>query len=315
MNNAIFAFSKPTTSGTVASARLANFVSEQLQLPVYWDEKIAKGWDILYVVAGAYAFCNALEHIAVAIEKSKRVIWIQNDYTIVPPKAESQAESPFRKAFRIRREKGLPDIDYWTTIGPLSFKTPNSRYINWNMLAWEPLTDAEYKAVEHHKERAVLYYGAFRQNRLKTFDKFFGMKDIPWAISNNTDRFEQRYPHLQGRVVKSIPRDCFREYLAQHTLGLYIEDDKSHKEFHSPANRFYEMLGARLPMVFQKEAVGMLSEAGLDVRPWVADTEKGLLYMLNRAKEFGDAQRNLFYDDYMKQLVRAVQHARKAAEK
>lgn len=314
MKRGLFSFSKPSPNGVTASGRIAAFCSEQLEIPLMWDKSINQKWDILYIVAGAYAFCDALEDIGAAVEKAGRIIWIQNDYTIIPPKAVSNAESPFRLAFRKRRAAGLPDIEYWTTILSLS-KEPNSRYINWNKLTWEPLTDKEYTATMPHHAGTVLYYGAFRQDRLEAFDRFFNMKNVPWIISNGSNKFEERYPRLVGQIDKAIPRSEFIPYLATHALGLYIEDSKSHVEYHSPANRFYEMLSARLPMVFQKECLPMLKRAGVEVDDWVVETEADVLKALKNASKIGAKQRSMYDGHYRRDLIGDVRTARKAVEK
>ena len=142
MKTAIFTFSKPTASSMVAGNHIARFLSVALQTEIYWDDQINQKWDVLYIVGGAFAFCKHLAAIGGAVEKAKRIIWVQNDYTIIPPKPESQAESPFRAAFRNRRNRGLPDMDYWTTIKKNATATPRSHYINFNQLTYDPLQPA-----------------------------------------------------------------------------------------------------------------------------------------------------------------------------
>jgi hypothetical protein len=73
-------------------------------------------------------------------------------------------------------------------------------------------------------------------------------------------------------------------------MGLYLEDRKSHKEFTSPATRFYEMLSVGMAMVFQEEAVPMLAEAGYNVAPYVA-TPETLVDLLQSARSIAEEQR------------------------
>lgn len=297
---AIFTFAKPVLNGVVASNRIADFISKELGIPVLWDQQIAQRWETLFIVGGAFAFCNALEHIAVAIEESKRVIWIQNDYTIIPPKPESRAESPFRKAFRIRKENNLSNMDYWTTIEKFSNMTPYSRYVNWNMLTYEPITDNEYEQIRKSAVDKVLYYGAFRKDRIRAFDTFFNMKEIKWFISGNS-KFQERYPHLI--IEEKLERTNFYKELAKYKSGLYIEDEKSHKEFHSPANRFYEMLSARLPMIFQREAFSSMRKANFDISPYTAINQNEFLKLLENSDQIRERQQESWTQDYRKILV------------
>jgi hypothetical protein len=90
-------------------------------------------------------------------------------------------------------------------------------------------------------------------------------------------------------------------------LGLYLEDDRSHREFHSPANRFYEMLSAGLPMVFQPEAVLQMAVAGYDIAPYVAASGSDALNRALRQREaIGAAQRAAWCADYVGALKKRV---------
>lgn len=297
----IFTFAKPVTNGVVASARIADFVSTQLNIPICWNEDIAQKWRTLFIVGGAFAFCNVLEQIGKAVELVDRIIWIQNDYTIIPPKAESKAESPFRKAFRLRKEAGKRPIDYWTTIKRFSTSTPDSRYINWNMLTYEPPVNALPAVIDK-----ILYYGAFRNNRVNAFDRFFNMKEIPWHISGNA-KFRERYPHLA--IGEKLERENFYKELGSYRLGLYVEDKQSHKEFHSPANRFYEMLSAGLPMVFQREAASTFRQADMDISPYIVDNAAMINKAFENAASIQTEQHTLWAKDYRKLLTEDLQRA------
>jgi len=305
MKRALFTFSKPNPEGVVATSRIAKFLENELELEIIYDKSIAnETYDVLYIVGGAFAFCKVLPELGSAVEKAGRVVWIQNDYTIVPPKPISNAESPFRKAFRNRRKAGLPDTDMWTTVKNNSNNTEFSRYINWNSLTFEP------QPVQFRKRRAVCYYGACRQNRMKVFDKYFSM-NVPFVVSSPSKKL---YTPENVELVSAVPRSQFYKWLGSFAVGLYIEDSKSHVEFHSPANRFYEMLGAKLGMVFQSESIPMLKEAGIDVTPWIADTEQDMKKALRNHKRIQREQFEAFKKPYKNILRTIVSKARKEIE-
>jgi hypothetical protein len=308
--DAIFNFTKPTDGSTVASNRIANFLAKELKLPLFWDGEVAKEkLDTLIIVNGAFAFCDCLPALGVAIEFAKRIIWVQQDYTIVPPKAESNANSPFRKAFRERRAAGLPDMDWWTTIKSNSALTPRSDYVNWNSLTYTPLDDDLRKKWRSGARQDVFYYGAFRIGRASAFDRYF-TKDcpVPITIYSTSKKFRERYEGAaNGQIEFGEKIVDFAPTLCKHGLGLYIEDDKSHVQFHSPANRFYEMLGAGLPMVFQPECRIMLKEAGIDVPDaHVASAPWDFPKLMRRRAEIGAQQRELWHANYRQQLTRRV---------
>lgn len=294
MRSAVFSFIKASPDSKIPSARIATYLGQQVGAKVIDDARIAKGkWDVLFVVNAAFAFCRHLEPLARAIRTARRVVWVQNDYTIIIPKPVSQAQSPFRAAFRERAEAGLPDVDLWTTIRPRAKTTRASAYVNWNALTFTPLARRERSYVHSCSEDTLLYYGSFRQNRVRYFDRFFSAPRVTTVVRTMAERkFTAHFdpPSKKLLIQPAIPQEGFLGHLTAHGLGLYIEDRKSHEEFHSPANRFYEMLSAGLPMVFQAEAVRQLREAGFDVDDYVVETPRDLKMAMRHRREIGAQQ-------------------------
>jgi hypothetical protein len=248
-------------------------------------------------VNGAFAFCPVLEQLAAAIEGAKRVVWVQNDYTIIPPKESSGAESPFRKAFVNRRVAGKPYIDYWTTVRANS-KNPGSHLINWNCLTFDPdfLRGTEHlRVMRKQSPETLLYYGSYRSGRRKYFDRFFQTPSARTVISCPNKKFENAY---HNKLVEHVPaiRENFHRTLSEHGLGLYIEDKKSHSEYHSPANRFYEMLSAGLPMVFQAECGSMMRAAGYNPEPHVVTGALGVERAMPLRASIAEKQHADWYD-------------------
>jgi hypothetical protein len=153
--------------------------------------------------------------------------------------------------------EGKPHLEYWTTCAKESKMTEYSSYVNWNCLSMheKPVK----KAYASHNN--LVYYGSFRTGRKEHFDTFFKEPKCPIIISCPNRKFEKEYP---SPLIKHVgaETDNLVQWLSQHGLGLYLEDKKSHKEFHSPPNRFYEMLSAGLPMIFQQESGPTLRQAG-----------------------------------------------------
>jgi hypothetical protein len=107
----------------------------------------------------------------------------------------------------------------------------------------------------------LVYYGSFRVGREKDFDTLFKDPQVPVVISSPSGKFEEKYQHHSVSHTGAITEDLIG-WLSQHGLGLYLEDRKSHLEFHSPPNRFYEMLSAGLPIIFPAESGHTLRKAG-----------------------------------------------------
>lgn len=296
----IFSFVKCSADSMIASVRISRFISETLDVPLVWDESIAdEPLDVLIIVNGAYAFAGntLLAALGTAIESASRVVWGQNDYTIIPPKDESGAVSPFRAAFRTRHAQGMSPVDYWTTIKTMTTPGraptghiigPESIYVNWNALTFDPT----YAPIDDKRasEGNLLYYGAFRKDRARYFTRYFTEPQAPTVISCPNKKFEYFAAPLikhESRIIGNMS-----PYLARHGLGLYLEDVKSHSEFHSPANRFYEMLSAGLPMVFQPEATKMMSRAGYDVDDYVVWNANDIPKAMDQRVMIGAEQRD-----------------------
>lgn len=290
MKTKIFSFVKISENSIVASVRIARFISETLDLAIINDESISdEPLDILIIINGAYAFSgpSILASLGKAIEEAGRVVWVQNDYTVIPPKDESGAESPFRKAFRNRFAAGKPATDYWTTCLDMSrpgvAKTGHrigerSRYINWNALTtW--VMKSKTMSTRKHSE-SLIYYGAFRKDRVHYFDRYFAAPTVPTVISCPNNKFDHYTRVIHETKLESLP-----DYISEFGLGLYLEDKRSHREFHSPANRFYEMLSAGLPMVFQPEAMRMMEKAGYEISQWVVFSTKDIPAMMEKREQ------------------------------
>lgn len=311
MKAAIFSFVRHSETSMIASTRIATYISRKMDVRIYdhRDIKELEGrvLDLLIIVNGAYGFCKCLPELAKLVLAAKRIVWVQNDYTIEPPKIGSQGVSPFRAAFRERHEAGLPHMDFWTTCDDFSRFTPASLYVNWNALTF----DEEYSSKVIAKRRAVatndlLYYGSFRSDgamgkegyhvgkkgREKYFDRYFKAPVVNTTISSPSPAFREKYEPMNNNICfEDAYKDRFYDRLGKYGLGLYLEDRMSHEKFHSPANRFYEMLSAGLPMVFQPEAESMMERAGYNITPWMVYKPIGIAQAMEKREEIGKEQR------------------------
>lgn len=286
MKTAVFSFNPPTPDGSLANARTATFLSDTLKSPLICGPEIqdATDLDVLFLVAGVFMYCRVLPQVAKAIESAKHLVWVQNDYTIRPPLADGNAESPFRFAFRKRRMEGKSDVNYWTTMLKASQLTPASAYINWNAMAFEPEL---VPTTPMERQQAVIYYGADRAQRQIYFDRYFRNQEAPLVISSfqkSMGRFAD-----DADVIPAWRRTEFHDKLRGYEMGLYLEDKTSHREFTSPATRFYEMLSCGVAMVFQPEAIPMLAHAGYAVGPYAAQPGD-LPKLLSNARDIAAAQ-------------------------
>jgi hypothetical protein len=242
----------------VASVNVARYIRDQLDVPLTDNDEVANGEvDVLIIINGAYGFCGHLPALGEAVQKAKRIVWVQQDYSIVPPINNGKAESPFRKAFVIRKEKKKSHLEFWTTCAKESIATPLSTYVNWNCLPMLPEPLKPYMTQDN-----LAYYGSFRTGREKDFDTLFTNPQVPVIISSPSAKFEDKYHQHNITHVGPLTDNNLLEWLSECGVGLYLEDRKSHAEFHSPPNRFYEMLSAGLPMIFPADSVFTIRQAG-----------------------------------------------------
>lgn len=302
MKAKIFSFVKVTPESMIASNRIARFVAEQLNLDIVSDESIAQeSLDVLVIVNGAYAFAGSslLEALGEAIENAGRIVWIQNDYTIIPPKDIGNAKSPFRQAFVTRFHNRQKPTVYWTTVHDLCSRSgksrtghilaPESRYINWNCLTWD---DGAVRVPMSMRISAndIVYYGSFRKDRRNLFDRYFNEPEASTFISCPNNKFRDVYTN---ELITHWPKfDRLHDSLAHFGLGLYLEDKRSSKEFHSPANRFYEMLSSGVGIAFPPESVRMMKEAGYEIGEWMAFDAADLVGMLEKKEDIYNDQIN-----------------------
>lgn len=285
---------------TVASARVARFISETLSILLVDTGARAESVlgsnatiNRLIIVNGPMAFCDFLEPLSRLVKKAMTVIWVQQDYTIMPPSADSKAESPFRKVFADRKLRPI----FWTTCEH-NIKTDQDKYINWNELTYRP------QPILEEGVNKVLYYGAFREKRLESFNRFFRDPKYPLAISTTTLR-SKKFRELGTGEVFVQPFDDVVVGARPYAASLYIEDERSHREFHSPANRFYEMLSAGVPMFFDHQCLPMLDKAGITVPDkWVVKDQAELSEKFGflDKKAAAQEQRDMWSSDYVHHL-------------
>ena len=301
MRAAIFSFTFHGENSMVASTRIANFIAKKMGVEVCDHRTVdtllsGPAPDLLIIINGAYGFCKYLPELAVLAKLSRRIVWVQNDYSIIPPKIDSKGVSPFRAAFRERHEAGLPHMDFWTTCEDWARFTPDSLYVNWNALTFDEYYDPDVIVRRRkHTMPELLYYGSFRDgsgksSRVKYFDRYFSDPKVHTTISSPAKNFGERYRSEDILHMDAIKGD-FYGMIGQFGMGLYLEDRMSHERFHSPANRFYEMLSAGLPMVFQPEAESMMARAGFKISDYVVSSALGMPRAMARREEIGRDQR------------------------
>lgn len=307
MYNLVVHLTECKPNSTIASARVARFIVDTLKedrfnlVDTCHAAKLAlynmpfSGINHLIIVNGPMAFCDFLPELGELVSMAKRVIWVQQDYTINPPSANSDAQSPFRKAFADRKLRP----EFWTTVKK-NCQRPTDHYINWNQLTYDPQPFKQLPKIP-----SLMYYGAYREKREQDFEFYFANAAYLVQVSTTTIR-GKKFKKLDDSIEIIEPFVGLAN-MPMASASLYIEDRKSHEEFHSPANRFYELLSAGIPIIFDVRTTKMLAEAGIIPKPeWVVRSQADVYAFINQSTERLDdirfEQREMWQDDYVGKL-------------
>lgn len=281
MDIAVIHFTNCFGNTTLASAKIARFIHEQLmarhthqvalisqkEWAIAYREEV---YDVVFVVNSPFGFCDFREEIVDIVSKAKNRIWIQNDYTLPIP----------------------------TQMKHLSFKTwsnilsKDREYINWNLLTYVPRGKGNVGT-------GFIYWGAYRQDRVADFDKYFGEEYDPQFNISSTSTDFGKYP------VKLWGPFHDASQLAKFSTTLYVEDKKNHGFYNSPANRLYEALSVDLAVYVDEACRHTFRDAGFkDFDFCIVNGAADLKRLLPRADEIRKKQ-SVWKRDYRQTLLMA----------
>jgi len=237
---------KCTATSITASNKIATWISSLLNIRLVDEAQKAKkalDFDIdkVIVVNGMFGFCDFRDEIAKLCRKAKEVIWVGNDYAIKLPSNLNflKHDSKFRR------------IAQYSNIGNFQ----NHQYLDFNkLLHWQGKQ-------KNYLHQGLFYYGAFRKDRFPSFKHWLSKSDVQIHVStaiNNFAGFSDINPEM--KLYKAA--GDIRKVLHQFQSSIYIEDEYSHKTLMSPANRFYEVIGAKILMFYDVKSKNTLEHAG-----------------------------------------------------
>lgn len=285
---AVLHVNKSSLSSTSPTMRIAKYVASKIPEAAFiYDMETAEHFnavfDVVFVKYGLLAFS---EHRRLAIEilnRAGRVINLENDYSFVPDR-------------RLR----APD-EVWSTV------EGRTRYCNWNVLTRHG-TEGWIQQIKENipyfssrdKNRGVVYYGAYRPDRVSYFEKY--LRHAPYPVTISSFRGEKNFGVLCPNA-RLMPAFRDPDGPAQWEMTLYLEDTASHELYCSPANRFYECLHMGLPQAVDERAAGTLSRAGVpDVHRFAVNSKMNVRAMLCDAPAVAHEQQFMWRRDYAADL-------------
>lgn len=116
--------------------------------------------------------------------------------------------------------------------------------------------------IEEQKKSGVIYWGAFRKDRVEDYRRYFDNRMI---ISTSYKNHEKFIPYSNGALfidkLEWYPIATLRRYKA----SLYIEDEAQHTDYSHLANRFYESISCNVPVIFDSKCKLTMEQSGYNV--------------------------------------------------
>lgn len=270
--------------------RIARFVADELRLPLVHNVETAKRelmpalgkLDVLFLKLGVLKFSQHREEAVELVRRARLVINLENDCTFKPDK-------------RLNRE----DMRKWSTV-EYSLGLKGDQYINWNKLTWSDW-HAKSEQLQIPEHMRVLYYGAYKDIRESSFSRYFGTTKFPLTISSF--RGGPKFKVITKNTAEIIGAFKDKTMPQRYALTIYMEDDYSHAQYSSPANRFYECLQLGVAQVFDNKSVWTLERAGYRVPGNAIVTgPNDVAQALKNWRHLQHWQRQHWYRDYGKEL-------------
>lgn len=302
MTDVVVHMTKCKPGSTIASTRIANFLAEELEIPLVDDTpELADEYGTVFLVNGPSAFFEWRDELAEMIRRCQLMVWVQNDYTVFPPT-------------QVRRALEDADINvvFWSTIPARiehsfwrDYAMDEDRCINWNRLTWTPIQPEEPTIP------GLFYYGAFRDGRRRFFEEYLDTTLYPVHVSASKKAFG-KFEDMNALIEQVDPLPDLVKQIQQFTATVYCEDRWSHENYCCPANRFYECLSAGLCQFIDVNSVHTLEEGGFEVpEEWMVSCAEDVAERLEEAWPIALLQRQVWgQGDHVQDLRDEVQEAR-----
>lgn len=271
---------KCTKTSITASNRIATWIAATLGYRLVDDAKTAKqalDYKIgkVFVVNGMFGFCDFREEIAKLCKQAQEVVWIGNDYAIKLPSNLSflKESSKFKRIAQYSNFDGMK----------------NHAYVDFNkLLHW----DGEK---QDYQFDGVIYYGAFRNDRLASFQTWLKPSAYPVHVSTAARNFAE-FSEINPKLRLYSAGGDIRKVLPKFQSSIYIEDNFSHKNPMSPANRFYECIGSKILLFYDTKCKQTLTNAGYWDDAFAVDSPEQLATKLKDYDSLREKQIQQFKD-------------------
>lgn len=227
----------------------ADIIADILGADLIWsyptvNDNIKSGYDaIIFVHASHYAFTD---YKWVEQSPDAKLFYITNEYNLGEPRTLWMAAKQGRKYTVIGNHDSsaskvvMKYVDEWINI-------------NLNALIFNPI-NTQFEPFRNVRSGCI-YYGSFRKDRSKYFEKYLTKNVLLSTHSKNIDKFRNAgaTSDITGRI------DWRKDGLFKYKHSLYIEDEKTHTNYNYLGNRFYEALNYGCLPLFSEECRNTVS--------------------------------------------------------
>lgn len=268
---------KCTPGSTIASSRIATFLADLTGGHLmHSEDTVATEAETVIVVNGLWGFCAFRDQAWSLIERATKVIYVANDYAITTPKAVKTR--PYLRLANYDNADGhAPHV-----------------YINWNKLTFNK-TPANW--MPRPTSPNIFYFGAHREDRITSFKKYFTQGQRPYGLSIGTSA--KAWPKFQayGRDIDHLKDIDPMVTPSRFAASLYLEDDTTHTHYHSPANRYYEMLSSGTFILFDGACRSTFERTGINIDPWIVNSPNDIMAALMKRSILWPLQRSMLADN------------------
>lgn len=261
------------------SNHVAKYLANHYQLPLVdahtpCDERPQP---LVIVVAGLLLGGGAASlhrtRIARLVREAQTVVWVSNDYILDIPRWVWAARQP-------------KPLHVWATHSA-RHHIPGAVWqtVDWNCLPYTPPT-----ALATGTEPGLVYYGAYRRDRVPYFARYFTQTPYPITVYSSAQA-GKKFAALDGATITVRPPLYDLAPLGTHALTVYLQDRWSNAHVTTPFCRFYEAVRYGLAQVFDADTVPALQRAGYDVTPWVVTSAEDVAAHLPHAQAIATEQR------------------------
>ena len=278
---------KCTATSITASNKIAVWIAKLTKARLVDTKQAASdalGYTIerAFVVNGMFGFCDFRDEIAALCQKAKEVVWVGNDYAIKMPTHLNaiKNDSKFRRIAQYSNYDSVARHDY------VDF----NKLLHWN------------GTKRTHKYDGLFYYGAYRKDRDKSFKQWLKDDGVPVHVSTSQKNFPEFKALNKSMNLYKADGDI-RRVLHLFQSSIYIEDEFTHKNLMSPANRFYEVTGAKVLLFYDASTRRTLEHAGYWDADFAVNNLGEVKEKLRSHQQLRDKQIAMFNDiDFVKQL-------------